>query len=57
MTDKNKNNLDLDVALANTQHKVEDFYSKNKKGINIAVVAVIACVGIYFGLKSANRGV
>lgn len=51
MTDNNKNNLDLDVALANTQHKVEDFYSRNKKSINIAVVAIVAAVGIYFGLK------
>ena len=32
MTDKN-NNLDLDAALATTTHKVEDFYSKNKKNI------------------------
>lgn len=50
MTDK-KNNLDLDVALANTQHKVEDFYTKNKKNINIAIIAIVVAVGAYFGLR------
>lgn len=50
MTDKN-NNLDLDVALANTQHKVEDFYSKNKNGINLALVALVVVVAGYFGIK------
>lgn len=50
MTDK-KNNLDLDVALANTQHKVEDFYTRNKKNINIAIVAVVIAIAGYFGLK------
>lgn len=53
MTDKNtdKNEIGLDKTLANTTHKVEDFYFKNKKNINIALVAVIVIVAGYFGLK------
>lgn len=50
MTDKN-NNLDLDAALATTTHKLEDFYLKNKKNINMGAVAIILLVGGYFGLK------
>ena len=50
MTDKN-NNLDLDATLATTTHKIEDFYNKNKKNINTALIAVIVIAGGYFGLK------
>jgi TolA-binding protein len=50
MTDKN-NNLDLDAALATTTHKVEDFYTRNKKNINVAIVAIVVLVGGYFGVK------
>jgi TolA-binding protein len=51
MTDKKHDNLDLDAALANTTHKVEDFYTKNKKNINMAVLVLVVAVAGYFGLK------
>ncbi len=51
MTDKKHDNLDLDAALANTTHKVEDFYTKNKKNINTAVLVLVVAVAGYFGLK------
>ena len=51
MTQHKYDNLDLDAALANTTHKVEDFYSKNKKNINTAIIAVLAVVLGYFGIK------
>lgn len=51
MTDKKNDNLDLDAALMNTTHKVEDFYTKNKKNINMAIVALVVIVGGYFGYK------
>lgn len=51
MTEHKKDNLDLDAALANTTHKVEDFYSKNMKNINIALLAILVAVGGYFGVK------
>lgn len=50
MADKN-NNLDLDVALAKTQHSVEDFYSKNKKNINMVMIALVVVVAGYFGAR------
>jgi TolA-binding protein len=51
MTDKKHDNLDLDAALANTSHKVEDFYTKNKKNINTAILILVVAVAGYFGLK------
>ena len=51
MTNKKHEDLDLDVALANTTHSVEDFYSKNKKNINTALIVVVLAVAGYFGLK------
>lgn len=51
MTDKKQDNLDLDAALANTTHKVEDFYTKNKKNITTAVLVLVVAVAGYFGLK------
>ncbi len=51
MTNKKHEDLDLDVALANTTHKVEDFYTKNKKNINTALIVVVLAVVGYFGLK------
>jgi TolA-binding protein len=51
MTDKKHDNLDLDAALANTTHKVEDFYTKNKKNINTAILVLVIAVAGYFGLK------
>jgi TolA-binding protein len=51
MTDKKHDNLDLDAALANTTHKVEDFYTKNKKNINTAILVLVVAVAGYFGLK------
>jgi tetratricopeptide (TPR) repeat protein len=51
MTNKNNesNELELDKTLAETTHKVEDFYNANKKGINYAVIAIIAILGGYIG--------
>jgi tetratricopeptide (TPR) repeat protein len=46
-----KNDLDLDAALSNTTHKVEDFYSKNKKNINTTATIVLVLVAGYFGLS------
>lgn len=51
MTKKTNNELDLDVALADTTHKLETLYLNNKKNINIAVIAIIAVVAGYFGVK------
>ena len=51
MTDKKNDNLDLDAALANTTHKVEDFYTKNKKNINTGIILLVVAVAGYFGLK------
>ncbi|MCU0421722.1 MAG: tetratricopeptide repeat protein [Bacteroidia bacterium] len=51
MTEQKNDNLDLDAALANTTHKVEDFYQKNKKNINIILITIIAVVGGYIGVK------
>ncbi len=51
MTDKKNDNLDLDAALANTTHKVEDFYTKNKKNINTGILVLVVAVAGYFGLK------
>jgi len=51
MTNKKNDNLDLDAALANTTHKVEDIYTKNKKNINTAILILIVAVSGYFGLK------
>jgi TolA-binding protein len=51
MTDKNNNNLDLDAALVNTQHKVEDFFTKNKKNLVVALIAIVAIIGGYIGMK------
>jgi tetratricopeptide (TPR) repeat protein len=43
-----QNDLDLDKTLVETTHKVEHFYAKNKKNINMAVVAILVAVGGYF---------
>ena len=51
MTEHKKDNLDLDATLANTTHQVEDFYTKNKKNINTALLVVVIAVAGYFGLK------
>ena len=53
MSDKKheSNELDLDKTLADTTHKVEDFYHNNKKPINIAIVATLVIVGAYLGYK------
>lgn len=51
MTDKKNDNLDLDATLANTTHKVEDFYTKNKKNINTGILVLVVAVAGYFGLK------
>jgi len=51
MTEHKKDNLDLDAALANTTHQVEDFYTKNKKNINTALLAVVVVLAGYFGYK------
>lgn len=51
MTNKKNDNLDLDAALANTTHKVEDIYTKNKKNINTAILILVVAVSGYFGLK------
>lgn len=49
MTDKkNENNeLDLDKALVDTTHKVEDFYTNNKKQINYALIAIVGIIAVY----------
>ncbi len=44
-----KNELDLDKSLVETTHKVEDFYTQNKKNINIAIIALVVIIGGYFG--------
>lgn len=46
-----QNDLDLDKTLVETTHKVEDFYTRNKKNINTALLAVVVIVGGYFGYK------
>lgn len=43
-----QNDLDLDKTLLETTHKVEDFYTRNKKNINMALIAVVVIVGGYF---------
>jgi tetratricopeptide (TPR) repeat protein len=45
------NDLDLDKTLQETTHKVEDFYAKNKKNINIGLLAIAVLVGGYIGIK------
>lgn len=47
-----KNELDLDQTLMDTTHKVEDFYSRNKKNINIALIAIVAIVAGYFAYNN-----
>lgn len=49
MTDKKKDNLDLDAALMNSTHWLEDFYTKNKKNITIAITGLVIIVGGYIG--------
>jgi tetratricopeptide (TPR) repeat protein len=50
MTEKNeKIELDLDKTLAETTHKVEDFYHKNKKQITYALIAVVVIIAGYVG--------
>ncbi len=52
MSNKNENNeLDIDKTLAETTHKVEDFYHRNKKQITYVLIAVIVVVGGYIGYK------
>jgi tetratricopeptide (TPR) repeat protein len=46
-----QNDLDLDKTLVETTHKVEDFYSRNKKNINTTLIAVVVIVGGYLGYK------
>lgn len=48
---KENNELDLDKTLADTTHKVEDFYHNNKKQINMALIAIVVIVGGYLGYK------
>ncbi len=49
MSEKNKNSgLDLDATLMETTHKVEHFYHKNKKNINIVGGTILAIVLGYF---------
>lgn len=44
----NNNDLDLDKGLLETTHKVEDFYTRHKKNINTALVALVVIIGGYF---------
>lgn len=46
---KENSELDLDKTLAETTHKVEDFYTNNKKQINMALIAILVIVGGYIG--------
>lgn len=46
-----KNELDLDKTLVETTHKVEDFYTQNKKNINMALIAILVIAGGYIGYK------
>lgn len=43
--------LELDHQLIETTHKVEHFYHNYKKQINIALIAVAACILGYIGFK------
>lgn len=45
------NDLDLDKTLVDTTHKVEDFYTKNKRNINTVLIALVVIVGGYIGFK------
>lgn len=49
MTDKKNDNsqVELDKTIIETTHKVEDFYTKNRKNINTAIL-VIAVIAIGF---------
>lgn len=47
-----KNELDLDQTLMDTTHKVEDFYSRNKKNINITLIAIVAIAAGYFAYNN-----
>lgn len=48
---KENKELDLDKTLADTTHKVEDFYHNNKKQINMALIAIVVIIGGYLGYK------
>lgn len=47
----NNNELDLDKKLSETSHKIEHFYSANKKNINTALIALVVIIGGYIGYK------
>jgi TolA-binding protein len=53
MENKNEENatLDLDATIVETSHKLEVFYNKNKKNINIAIIAIVVLMGIYFAYR------
>jgi tetratricopeptide (TPR) repeat protein len=44
----NNKDLDLDKGLLETTHKVEDFYTRHKKNINTALIALVVIVAGYF---------
>lgn len=48
MTEKKESSeLDIDRTLAETTHKVEDFYHNNKKQITYALIAIVVAIGGY----------
>lgn len=48
MTDKKEHNeLEIEKTIAETTHKVEDFYHKNKKQITYALIALVVVIGGY----------
>ncbi len=52
MTDKKEHNeLDLDKTLAETTHKVENFYHKNKKQVTYALIALVIVIGGYISYE------
>lgn len=48
---KEKSNLDLDETIVETTHKLESFYEKFKKQINLGLIAVAAVIAGYMGFK------
>ncbi len=49
--EEKKADLEIDNTLIETTHKVENLYFTYKKQINIAIIAVLAVVGGYFGFN------
>jgi len=47
-----KSQLNLDVKLEETTHKVEQFYHNNKQNIFRGLIGLVVLIGAYAGFKS-----